>query len=178
MDNIGNTNQISKGSHFEAYDNSYNNYKDSKDQLEKDKLKLKDENISLEELGVFEVEGEIFDNFDEENIPVIKNIYKRKKGSAEKLKTNQNTQNLLMSTMNNMNNMNNHNIQSNMNNYNNINSLYRGNNEWLLQSNDGDATKKELLQLALDKNLDIVSLQTGGNNLEEIFRSLTQAESH
>ena len=54
----------------------------------------------------------------------------------------------------------------------------QGNNGWLLQSNDGDATKKELLQLALDKNLDIVSLQTGGNNLEEIFRSLTQAESH
>ena len=54
----------------------------------------------------------------------------------------------------------------------------QGNNGWLLQSNDSDATKKELLQLALDKNLDIVSLQTGGNNLEEIFRSLTQAESH
>ena len=54
----------------------------------------------------------------------------------------------------------------------------QGNNGWLLQSNDSDATKKELLQLALDKNLDIVSLQTGGNNLEEIFRSLTHAESH
>jgi len=60
----------------------------------------KDENISLEELGVFEVEDEIFENFDEDNIPVIKNIYKRKKGSAEKLKTNQTTRNLLMSNLN------------------------------------------------------------------------------
>jgi hypothetical protein len=62
--------------------------------------KKKEENLSLEELGVFEVEDEIFENFDEENIPVIKNIYKRKKGSAEKLKTNQTTRNLLMSNMN------------------------------------------------------------------------------
>jgi hypothetical protein len=60
----------------------------------------KDENISLEELGVFEVEDEIFENFDEDNIPVIKNIYKRKKGSAEKLKTNQKARNLLMSNLN------------------------------------------------------------------------------
>jgi hypothetical protein len=51
----------------------------------------------LEELGVFEVEDDIFENFDEENVPVIKNIYNRKKGSAEKLKTNQNARALLMS---------------------------------------------------------------------------------
>jgi len=31
-----------------------------------------------------------------------------------------------------------------------------------------------LLELALSENLNIVSLQTEGNNLEEIFRTLTQ----
>jgi hypothetical protein len=56
-----------------------------------------EENLSLEDLGVFEVEHEIFENFDEDNIPVLKNNYKRKKGSAEKLKTNQTARNLLMS---------------------------------------------------------------------------------
>lgn len=63
--------------------------------------KIKEENMSLEDLGVIEVDDEIFENFDEDNIPVIKNIYKRKKGSAEKLKTNQNARNLLMSNHNN-----------------------------------------------------------------------------
>jgi hypothetical protein len=58
----------------------------------------KEDLLSLEDLGVFEAEDEIFDNFDEENIPVIKNLYRRKKGSAEKLKTNQNARNLLMSS--------------------------------------------------------------------------------
>jgi hypothetical protein len=58
------------------------------------------DNVSLEDLGVFEVEDEIFENFDEDNIPVIKNIYRRKKGSAEKLKTNQSARNLLMSNLN------------------------------------------------------------------------------
>lgn len=59
-----------------------------------------DDNVTLEQLGVIEVHDEIFENFDEENIPVIKNIYKRKKGSAEKFKTNQTARNLLMSNHN------------------------------------------------------------------------------
>jgi hypothetical protein len=63
-------------------------------------LKEKEDNTSLEDLGVLEVEDEIFENFDEDNIPVIKNIYQRKKGSAEKLKTNQTARNLLMSNLN------------------------------------------------------------------------------
>jgi len=57
----------------------------------------KEEILSLEDLGVVEVEDEIFDNFDDDNIPVLKNTYSRKKGSSEKLKTNQTTNNLLMS---------------------------------------------------------------------------------
>lgn len=48
-----------------------------------------------------------------------------------------------------------------------------GNNEWMIESNNADAVRKELLQLAVEKNLNIVSLQNTGSNLEEIFRSLT-----
>ncbi len=36
-----------------------------------------------------------------------------------------------------------------------------------------DAVRKQLLQLSIDKNLNIVSLQTQNNSLEEVFRSLT-----
>ena len=50
-------------------------------------------------MGVFEADDDVFDDFDEENIPVIKNIYKRKKGSAEKLKTNQGIRTLLNSQL-------------------------------------------------------------------------------
>jgi hypothetical protein len=88
---------------------------------------LRDENISLEELGVFEAEDEIFENFDEENIPVIKNVYKRKKGSAEKLKTNQNTRNLLMSNHNVPNNNVNQNFIVTANNISNQNKLLTNN---------------------------------------------------
>ena len=88
---------------------------------------LKDDNVSLEELGVFEAEDEIFDNFDEENIPVIKNVYKRKKGSAEKLKTNQNTRNLFMSN-NNVPNNNNSNLVITANIITNQNKLLTNNN--------------------------------------------------
>lgn len=89
---------------------------------------LKDDNVSLEELGVFEAEDEIFDNFDEENIPVIKNVYKRKKGSAEKLKTNQNTRNLLMSNHNVPTNNNNSNFMVTASNITNQNKLLTNNN--------------------------------------------------
>jgi ABC-2 type transport system ATP-binding protein len=47
---------------------------------------------------------------------------------------------------------------------------------WKLISTDTAETRKQLLQLALDQNLNIISLQTEGNSLEEIFRSLTQNE--
>jgi len=40
---------------------------------------------------------------------------------------------------------------------------------------DADAVKKQVLQLSIDKNLDIVSLQSSSSSsLEEVFRSLTQ----
>jgi ABC-2 type transport system ATP-binding protein len=42
-----------------------------------------------------------------------------------------------------------------------------------LSTNNPDAVKKQLLQLSIDKNLDIVSLQSGEQSLEEVFRELT-----
>ena len=44
---------------------------------------------------------------------------------------------------------------------------------WSLETNDPDSLRKQLLELALQHNLNIVSLQTESQNLEEIFRSLT-----
>lgn len=44
---------------------------------------------------------------------------------------------------------------------------------FMIQSTDTDAVKKQLLQLAIDRNLNIVSLQNAGRGLEEIFRGLT-----
>ena len=48
------------------------------------------------------------------------------------------------------------------------------NNTWQLLTSDPADARKQLLELALSENLNIVSLQTEGNNLEEIFRALTQ----
>lgn len=42
-----------------------------------------------------------------------------------------------------------------------------------LQCSDAEAVKKQLLQLAIDKNLDIVSLQSQNQSLEEVFKALT-----
>jgi len=42
-----------------------------------------------------------------------------------------------------------------------------------IQCSDAGAVKKQLLQLAIDKNLNIVSLQSREQSLEDIFRNLT-----
>ncbi len=42
-----------------------------------------------------------------------------------------------------------------------------------LQTNNDTETRRQLLQLALQHQLNIVSLQSEGNNLEEVFRQLT-----
>lgn len=42
-----------------------------------------------------------------------------------------------------------------------------------LSTVDADAVKKQLLQLSIEKNLNIVSLQSGEQSLEEVFRELT-----
>jgi ABC-2 type transport system ATP-binding protein len=46
---------------------------------------------------------------------------------------------------------------------------------WNIQTIEPEAVRKGLLQLALEHNLNIVSLQTQSESLEEIFRSLTTA---
>jgi ABC-2 type transport system ATP-binding protein len=48
-------------------------------------------------------------------------------------------------------------------------------NTWLFRADDTDKLKRQLLELTIAKNLNIVSLQSGATgSLEEIFRSLTQ----
>ena len=42
-----------------------------------------------------------------------------------------------------------------------------------LQTSNPEAVRKQILQLAMDKNLNIISLQSEGQSLEDIFRSLT-----
>jgi len=44
---------------------------------------------------------------------------------------------------------------------------------WNLETTDPEIVRKGLLQLAIDHNLNIVSLQTQSESLEEVFRSLT-----
>jgi ABC-2 type transport system ATP-binding protein len=44
---------------------------------------------------------------------------------------------------------------------------------WQIEAVDANEVKKQLLELSLQHNLNIVSLQTEGGSLEDIFRSLT-----
>lgn len=46
-------------------------------------------------------------------------------------------------------------------------------NSWQLITTNANEVKKQLLELSLQHNLNIVSLQTEGGSLEEIFRNLT-----
>jgi ABC-2 type transport system ATP-binding protein len=45
-----------------------------------------------------------------------------------------------------------------------------------LSTNNADAVKKQILQLSIDKNLNIVSLQSAEQSLEEVFRELTKLQ--
>ncbi|MFM2139334.1 MAG: gliding motility-associated transporter ATP-binding subunit GldA [Bacteroidota bacterium] len=45
--------------------------------------------------------------------------------------------------------------------------------QYLIRCSDAELVRKQLLQLSLDRNLDIMSLQTETRSLEAIFRSLT-----
>ncbi len=53
-----------------------------------------------------------------------------------------------------------------------------GDSAFSLQTNNDAETRKQLLQFAIHHNLNIVSLQSEGNNLEEVFRSLTVNEEN
>jgi ABC-2 type transport system ATP-binding protein len=46
--------------------------------------------------------------------------------------------------------------------------------QYKLQTPDPESVRKQLLQLAIAHNLNIIALQTEGNSLEDVFRSLTQ----
>ncbi len=54
-----------------------------------------------------------------------------------------------------------------------ISAIKKEDNSWILDTHDTDALNKQLMELALQRNLNIVSLQTESLNLEEVFRSLT-----
>lgn len=47
-------------------------------------------------------------------------------------------------------------------------------NTWLLQTENEELTKKQVLAMSVEHNLNIVSLQAMNNNLEQIFRNLTK----
>ncbi|RYZ47886.1 MAG: ATP-binding cassette domain-containing protein, partial [Chitinophagaceae bacterium] len=44
---------------------------------------------------------------------------------------------------------------------------------WTMETDEPETVRKQLLQLSLDQNLNIVSLQSESQSLEEVFRSLT-----
>ena len=48
---------------------------------------------------------------------------------------------------------------------------------WSLETNEPDAVRKQLFEMALQQNLNIVSLHNENQSLEEVFRSLTQSDT-
>jgi ABC-2 type transport system ATP-binding protein len=46
---------------------------------------------------------------------------------------------------------------------------------WTIQTDAPEVVRKSILELALAHNLNIVSLQTGSESLETVFRSLTSS---
>jgi ABC-2 type transport system ATP-binding protein len=47
------------------------------------------------------------------------------------------------------------------------------NTTWKFKTDDADLVKKQLLQICVQNNLNVLSLTSETNNLEEVFRSLT-----
>ncbi len=54
-----------------------------------------------------------------------------------------------------------------------ISVVQKEDHSWLLGTEDPDVLNKQLMELALQRSLNIVSLQTESLNLEEVFRNLT-----
>jgi ABC-2 type transport system ATP-binding protein len=44
---------------------------------------------------------------------------------------------------------------------------------WKFDTTDPERSKKQILQFTLEKNLNIVSIQSETTNLEDVFRNLT-----
>ncbi len=51
--------------------------------------------------------------------------------------------------------------------------LEQGTGHWQLETANPESVKKQLLSLAVDNNLNIVSLQSEGHSLEQVFRTVT-----
>lgn len=54
-----------------------------------------------------------------------------------------------------------------------VEDLVQKNNSYHFQTDNPDQLKKTLLEFSLQNNLDIISLQSKGKNLEDVFRKLT-----
>lgn len=50
-------------------------------------------------------------------------------------------------------------------------------NNWQLATHDSDQLRKQIMELSLQHNLNIVSLQSENQSLEDVFRSLTQPQT-
>jgi ABC-2 type transport system ATP-binding protein len=58
-----------------------------------------------------------------------------------------------------------------------ISAIKKDDDSWVIDTQDPDTLNKQLMELALLRKLNIVSLQTESLNLEEVFRSLTAGKS-
>lgn len=54
-------------------------------------------------------------------------------------------------------------------------AIYKNEHTFRIQTNDAESLRKQILQLSIDNNLNIISLQNESNSLEAIFRTLTQS---
>ena len=64
-------------------------------------------------------------------------------------------------------------LLNSMNNISGIENIERG--IWKIKISNPENVRKQLLELSLKNNLNIVSLQSENNSLENIFRQLTSA---
>lgn len=51
-------------------------------------------------------------------------------------------------------------------------------NEWELTCTNAKEAQRQLMELALQENLNIISLQSGGQSLEDVFRTLTNTKTN
>ena len=114
-------------------------------------LDKNEDDLSLEELGVKEVDDDIFgENFDESKVPILKKNNVRCKGYAAKFKTNQNSRALLMSEhvrenhSKNSNNDSNNNLNIDNNNANINNNINLNNNNGNINQNNNNNNIKNI----------------------------------
>ena len=124
-----------------------------------------DDDLSLEDLGVKEVDDDIFgENFDESKVPILKKNCVRCKGYAAKFKTNQNSRPLLMSEHVRGNNLNcNSNNDSNNTNNNSINNnLIMDNN---INSTNNNNNNENIINNNINNNIHFPDVNLNNNNI-------------